>query len=316
MKRLFIFIIIASSLLAGSTPRVRNVYPVQTMYKADFAFPRFSPDGGQLLFTQSNFRGLWLHDLNSGVTRQINDHTGAGFEPCFSPDGQEVYFRIDEWVKGRRFSSLAVQALDQKKATVLIQGQRVLSPPRHVGAAQLAYTLGNDLQQQALPASLSKQPPADETPETFAYVEPSNDVIVISIDGRKLSLKPLAETGHERYLHASISPDGGKLLFQIGGRGSYITDLEGNLLVELGVARAPQWSPDGNWVVYMVDEDDGHRYTASEIWVVSSDGQNRYQLTDTDDKIEMYPVWSPAMDRIAYHTISGHIEIMEIEINE
>ena len=316
MKRVFIFIAIASALLMGQTLQVKNVYPVQTMYKADFAFPRFSPDGAQLLFTQSNFRGLWLHDLNSGSTRQINDHSGAGFEPCFSPDGREVYFRIDEWVRGRRFSSLAVQALDSQEATLLINRQRLLSPPRHVGAAQLAYTLGNTLQQQVLPATLTKKAPGDAAPEIFAYVEPSNDVIVISIDGRKQSLRPLAETGDERYLHASVGPDGEKLLFQIGGRGSYITDLGGNLLTELGVARAPQWSPDGKWVVCMVDEDDGHRYTASEIWVVSSDGENRYQLTDSDTKIEMYPVWSPAMDRIAYHTISGHIEIMEIEINE
>ncbi|MFH1214564.1 MAG: hypothetical protein V1681_10770, partial [Candidatus Neomarinimicrobiota bacterium] len=64
----------------------------------------------------------------------------------------------------------------------------------------------------------------------------------------------------------------------------------------------------------MVDEDDGHTMTASDIWAVTSDGVSKIQLTKTAEDIEMYPNWAPAMDKIVYETFGGKIVFINIEI--
>ncbi|MBL7067648.1 MAG: PD40 domain-containing protein, partial [Candidatus Marinimicrobia bacterium] len=103
-------------------------------------------------------------------------------------------------------------------------------------------------------------------------------------------------------------------LFTLAGAGTFITDLEGKIQAQLGIANAPKWSPDGKWIVYMVDEDDGHVITASDIWAVSADGKTRIQLTKTSEIHEMYPAWSPLMDKIVFDTNSGKIIIMNISV--
>ena len=84
-----------------------------------------------------------------------------------------------------------------------------------------------------------------------------------------------------QYLWASLSPDQSKILFTKAGEGTYTSDLQGNILVEFGNANAPRWSPDGNWIVYMNDKDNGYYYTASEIFVVSADGSKKYQILES-----------------------------------
>jgi len=93
--------------------------------------------------------------------------------------------------------------------------------------------------------------------------------------------------------------------------------LAGNILVDLGKkCHAPKFSPDGKWVVYMRDFDNGSNYTDSEIWVVSSDGQNRIQLTDTKNVIEMYPEWSADGKNIVCAGLNGKILVYELEYSK
>jgi Tol biopolymer transport system component len=148
-------------------------------------------------------------------------------------------------------------------------------------------------------------------PDPVVYIE--DQKIAIILDNQKKLLTPL---GEGNYIWPSLSPDKTRLLFTFAGRGTFVADLAGNVLAELGIARAPEWSPDGNWVVCMVDVDDGHVITASDIWVVSADGKRRIQLTETEDLIEMHPAWSPSMDKIAFDTVDGRIGYLTIEISD
>lgn len=53
----------------------------------------------------------------------------------------------------------------------------------------------------------------------------------------------------------------------------------------------PAWSPDGNYLVYMIAVDDEHRYVNSDIYIIKIDGTGKTGLTQTDDKLEMNPSW-------------------------
>jgi Tol biopolymer transport system component len=135
--------------------------------------------------------------------------------------------------------------------------------------------------------------------------------LVIHQDGEKRILKPLGE-GH--YIWPSLSPDKKRLLFTKSGDGTYISDLNGNIEVSLGYANAPQWSPDGRWVSYMDDKDDGHQYLSSEIYITSIDGETRYQLTESKS-IDMFPSWSPDGTKIAFHTTRSEIYLIHLKFD-
>jgi Tol biopolymer transport system component len=63
----------------------------------------------------------------------------------------------------------------------------------------------------------------------------------------------------------------------------------------------------------MVTEDDGERYLSSELVAVRSDGSARVQLTDTPDRQEMNPSWSPDGTRLAFDDIlDGVVYVLPI----
>ncbi len=275
----------------------------------DFTSPQFSPDGSKILFTRSGLRGLWLYDLSDKSIMQLNDHPGAGYEPVFTKDGRRIIFRVDEYIKMRKYSALAIQTIGDKKIEYLSEKMRFLSPALSLNGNRVAAVADKEVRTFSIDKKESAQSVGLQEPVT--YIE--DQKIALVKDGRKAILAPF---GDGNYIWSSLSSDKTRLLFTFAGRGTFIADLSGNIISELGIARAPKWSPDGKWVVYMLDEDDGHVVTASDIWAVSADGKTRIQLTKTKDIKEMYPAWSPSMDKIAFDTVDGRIGYLTIEISE
>ena len=63
----------------------------------------------------------------------------------------------------------------------------------------------------------------------------------------------------------------------------------------------------------MVDRDDGYTFTASNLFISSIDGKNRFQLTSAD-RIDLYPEWSPDGNEIVFATNEGQIYLLNLQI--
>lgn len=308
MRKIPFLILMTVALCFGQNISVlgREEIPIDKNY--DFSSPKFSPDGSKILFTQSGFTGLWIYNLDEKSLTQLNSYRGAGYEPVFSSDGSQVFFRVDNYENFRRYSKIVSQDVSDKKEKVLVEESRNLLPIRCFGNEKLAYVKQNNLIINDLKQNRSLEKALPEEP--VVYIENSK-IALVDNNGKRI----LAPLGDGNYIWPSLSPDNSKILFTLAGSGTYISDLQGNVITELGYANAPKWSPDGKWIVYMVDEDDGHRITASDIWASSYDGKTKVQLTNTDDIIEMNPDWSPKMDKIVFNTISGKIVILNIRVD-
>jgi Tol biopolymer transport system component len=151
-----------------------------------------------------------------------------------------------------------------------------------------------------------------EISETEPLVTLEKGEMVIYNHNSKSKLQPLGE-GH--YIWPSLSPDKERLLFTKTGDGTYISDLAGDIKFSLGYANDPKWSPDGKWIVYMVDKDDGHQYLSSEIYITDIKGQNRVRITE-GKSIDMYPTWSPDGNKIAFHTNQGDVYLVHLKFEE
>jgi Tol biopolymer transport system component len=62
---------------------------------------------------------------------------------------------------------------------------------------------------------------------------------------------------------------------------------------------AAEWSPDGERIVFLRNEDPSGDSTATEIWVMRADGSGETQLTDNAVQ-EDFPAWSPNGRRIVF----------------
>ncbi|KAA3614734.1 MAG: hypothetical protein D8M58_09750 [Calditrichaeota bacterium] len=281
MKKLLLIILLTFSANAQNIS-VKSINQFTQLDQGQFFHPQISPKG-ELLFTGAGYTGLYLMDL-SGNIKTLSEEPGAGYEPAFSEDGSYVYFRPYKYEGMKKVSSLIKKDITQNSEKVLIKDERDFTSAKRLPGGSVAVSRNAAFfvadEAQNVSKSIGN--------ETAAFIEKGK--IALYKNGEKTILTP---NGDGFYLWPSISPDGTKLLFTKAGKGTFISTLDGEILVELGYANAPRWSPDGQWVVFMRDLDDGHQIIESDIFVISADGKNTIAITETEDIKEVYPFWGP-----------------------
>jgi TolB protein len=112
-----------------------------------------------------------------------------------------------------------------------------------------------------------------------------------------------------------ISPDGTELLFtryrtELKDSGNlWLASLDGQkariLTREKGIQYDPDWSSNGNWIVYI----SGHGYRTGEVYILNLANKETRRLTDNNYR-ELLPVFSPDSKKIAYSAdTTGNYEI-------
>ena len=249
----------------------------------------------RIYVTSEDYRGLYRLDIPSKKRIELSGKPGAGYKPLFYPD--KVVINPFYRQQGRRYFRISeIELKDGGRERVLREG-RFISPLS--GSRQSLFIKEAD-RVRPLRQAFAKTGAAD----TLAYARDS--LIVVQTAAGERAWQPLGP-GH--YIWVSLSPDRRHVLFRKAGRGSYVMDLEGNILAALPGLNAPQWSPDGAFVVGMRDADDGYRITASDIVISDWRRGREIPVTQTDGSIEMYPAWSPDGSRIAFHTLKGELKI-------
>ncbi|MCF8380569.1 MAG: hypothetical protein K9H49_13400 [Bacteroidales bacterium] len=267
-----------------------------------YYYPHFSPDGKQIVFTSQNFVGLYVLDMETKKTSKLTDKQGAGYKPVFSGDGSILFYRWNEYDGLKKYSSINSINLDSKQISVIETGKKNLSPLQVINNS-LVYTIENKEEKRQIAGALKT---ANEK-TIWTCIE--NQKIVIYDNNLKSVLAP---KGDGNYIWPELSPDKTKILFTFAGHGTYISDLSGKIIAELGYLNASKWL-NNNWVVGMKDYDDGDVVTESDLFAVSLNGQKSIQLTHTADEIEMHPDCLPESSRIVYHTLKGDIYLLTVK---
>jgi len=106
--------------------------------------------------------------------------------------------------------------------------------------------------------------------------------------------------------HASLAPDGKKLLFVSelnGSRDIWLADADGQNPVPLtddpGTEDQPAWSPDGRQIAYAAFPREGGSF---DLWTVNADGSGRRRVTPYDIKAGDGPDWSPDGTQILFRS--------------
>ena len=245
--------------------------------------PKISPKGDCVLVTNEDMSGLKKFDLATGkLTTITNDR------------------RKSEYKGKLRYSSLNSVNLQTGKTEQLVKPTRNLEGVTVKGGTVLAVNNGKLISKRIAGKKLKNLP---------AIPSIKNSQLYITIDGKTKQLSPNGT--NVGYLWPSVSPDGGKLLYYVIDEAkAYVCNIDGTNPVSLGTLRAPVWLGN-DWVVGMVDYDNGEIVTYSQIFAVTSQGTHRTALTD-QSKICMYPSASDDASKIVYTTQNGEIFLMNV----
>lgn len=273
----------------------------KTDIDGNYSHAIFSPDSKEIYFTTDSYIGLWKYNTDSKKVTRISDEMGAGYEFAFDKTGHKLYYRADQFIQGRRISKVVENNLLTGQKNIIESNLRNVTPPVVLNSGKSVYFVNNTLREAGNAI--------ESTKNDIAVISRGYDMFLFN-NGVTSQLKPL---GDKHYIWVSLSPDQQKILFTVPGESTYISDLEGNVISELGYANAPKWSNDSEYVVFMRDYDDGHVVTDSDLFIAKADGTMEINITNSADRIELYPSWSPDGNKIAFNTSEGTIHYLSIE---
>lgn len=258
--------------------------------------PVISADGEKVLFSQSDYRGLKVYDMQNNVTTKIADDAMAGFCPTFSRDGKTVYFMSQSREDMRVFREMKSYDLASRATAVVAEKSRgMLAPVAVEGGLAVVSDNGRKMM-------------SNRQSGVFAYADGAELVVVRNGVEKRFSPVDTKYT----YLWVSLSPDQTKILFYAGAKGAYVCDLDGNLLADLGKYYAPVWMGN-DYVVAENSTNDGHQYESCQIMLLKTDGTFKKALTKPES-MSMNPTASASGNRIVYSTIDGRMYLMELTI--
>ncbi len=275
-----------------------------------FMRPVWSPDGQWLAFTKSGFAGILVLNMASGKMKTLTDTPGSGFGFRWSHGGAAIVTRTAHYDGRIPYNEVLIfDVAGGGSKVVSDEKTRFRGLPRWSADDQQVYILAKK-KLKLFDSQLNRpENSAGLKNNIHAYLKNGKIVIDQANSAIRKSYQPVAE---KRVINLVLSPDQNKIAFEVVGGNMFVMNIDGSGLVDLGKGFRPQWSPGGQHLTYMITEDDGHVFTASDIYTISIDGAGKTNLTNTPDVIEMDPSWSPNQ-QIAYDVYGdGSIYIVDI----
>ncbi len=307
MKKLFLFVFITFSMLISAQSNFQLL--IEGTPEDAVMNPIYSPDGLQIAYTKSGYQGIWIFDLQSKATKQITDEAAAGFGYKWSADSESILSRVAKYEDLKRFNAVKVFNIETGESKQLSDYKTMMPylPEWADGDSKVYLPLkGND---EVYVSGIQKNSIITNDLITF---EKNNKITVLDfINNSESNLEPIKDA---QYINLSLSPDKLKIVFEVMGGNMFVVNIDGSNLTDLGKGNRPKWSSDSKKIIYMIAEDNGHEFTASDIYTINADGTGRANITSTDGIIEMSPGFSPDGKSIVFENYNeGSIYLMNIE---
>lgn len=292
-----LLVMFSTTLLTAQTISIKKTYTLPSMKAYNTVL---NEDGSLLAFTSESYVGLGVYNLDNGAVTNITDEEGAGFQPAFSSDNNKVFYK--NTVYEARLRKDGVKSFDfrSRDITPMVKPGRDVRHPQAYENGILVLT-----NNQLVRSTFGKtNAPVDH----YAWSDGSN--LYIFKNGKRHILNPVKDANG--YIWTSLSPNGKYILSNAIGQGAFICDLDGKVVAQLGYLNAAVWYGD-DFVVGMIDRDDGHVVTESTVVIKSIDGKAEKTLSPTG-KIAMYPAASERGAKVAFNTDKGEVHVVELEI--
>lgn len=261
---------------------------------------RWSPDCKKIVYTGPHYHGIWVISSDGkGKPKQlVSGSGGCGF--AWSPDSREIAFIVRDYEKFQNW----LKIVDVNTGKI-----RTIYGPYQIGYGMvwwledgnIGFFEESKIHSEPKWVVLNKLGKTSEkiiTQEKIVF-DVSNMLWIMNADGSNKRKLQWSEKPKIRFMAPVWSKAAKKIAVKIhDSAASYIaiTDEEGKSWQHLAdMGEFPQWSPDGNWLIYFISFEGPREgeLGISELYLISVDGKNKFQLTKTSDEAEIMPRWSP-----------------------
>ena len=237
----------------------------------------YSPDGLKIAYTKSGYQGIWILNLQTQTTKQITDEAAAGFGYKWSSDSKSILSRVAKYEDLKRFNAVKIFNVETGESKQLSDYKTMMPylPEWADGDSKVYLPLkGND---EVYVSGIEKNSIITNDLITF---EKNNKITVLDfISNSESNLEPIKDA---QYINLSLSPDKMKMVFEVMGGNMFVVNTDGSNLIDLGKGNRPKWSSDSKKIIYMIAEDNGHEFTASDIYTINADGTGKVNVTNTE----------------------------------
>jgi len=271
--------------------------------------PKWSPSGDQVAAGGPSYTGLYLLDFPTGNVQQLSSDYSAGWGFAWSHDGSRIASKISHFEKMRRKVTLVT--FDVAEGTM-----ESLTAPRSTWSGTPLWT-ENDAHLYLTHADKFESFSTTNEESTLRashlnYVRDGKFHNRVTTNSSTNEIVQFQD--QDRIYSYAISPDGEHVAYSTAGQNLWVAKVNGEDRISLGRGSVPAWSPDGEWITFMLSFDDGHSITGSDIHVIKRDGTYRNNLTKTPDIHEMNPQWSPEGIWIVFDTDAhGQLFVQQVE---
>lgn len=301
----------AQTLKEGKISNITNLTKDMVMYEN----PRWSPDGKKIAFTELGYNGLYVVDAKGANKTKISSDLGVGYMYQWSADSREILVRDTRWenTPTGMTRNHAAWSVDMKGAKVRLSEDAEYMQPAAwryspVGEKRIVAPDAKVIARpklQALPKALVARTAALPSSKVSFYVD-SDNLYKIDVNGKKT----LINAGPS--FCPALSPDGKKVAFNQMDD-VCVMNIDGTGKVVIGRGFKPTWVNDSQ-IIFELTQDDGHVYTAGELYIANIDGTGVKAITSTPDLIEMNPCVSPDGTRIVFSTFTdGQIYVADLK---
>ena len=277
--------------------------PAEKLPFAYAEFGSYSPDGKQMAVTfisqafrnWKRYRGGWkanihIFNFSNNSSEDISANEAAGNEfPMWH--GNDIYFLSDRGPELRM--NLWRYNIDSKKYEQLTNYKDYDIHFPSAGPDDIVFEEGGKLHLFSFSSQLVKE-------------------ITVNIVTDKASLKPRSAAAEKYIQHATISPDGNRVLLEARGELFSLPAENGavkDITQTTGTAeRYPAWSPDGTSIAYWSDQTGEY-----ELWLMQpGKGVPAKKLTSYRGGFRYSLCWSPDSKKLAFIDQAMKIKIYDI----
>jgi Tol biopolymer transport system component len=310
LKRFCLFILICLPFSLSAQAMFQVLGKAERLIASDeqnYTQPVWSADGSKIAYTGDNYRGLWVINSDGTSPLKLSDEAGAGFDFQWSADSREILTRVSRFDSGRRLNAIKSFNVDTRTEKILREfTQQKLGLPRWTpDNSQVYFYNGSSIELVNTGKRLkifAEQPLFFLKYGHIYSLGSARDMINapdVIVNGECLNLR--------------VSPDGKKISYELLGGNLFVVNTDGSNRTDLGKGYNARWAPDSNHLIFMITEDDGHTFLSSDLFISDINGNNKVNLTNTTDKLEMNPCWDPQGEKIVYDDyLDGAIYLLNL----
>ena len=247
---------------------------------AGTASAAFRGSNGRIVFRTNLDGNAEVYTMNADGSGRVDlsRNPAEDVDPRWSPDGSRIVFASNR-NGGYDVYTMAADGNDLRRLTFTGNNNR---RPTWTADGHILFHAGFFLNRAIFRMNADGSGVQQLTPASSDNAYPAGAPV-----GARIAFSSIRDGTQRLY---TMNADGGAVqLVTPAPPGPETSDVEAN------------WSPRGNDLVFVRFDS----FNGSDLYVVHSDGSGLRRLTNTPDRVEFEPAWSPDGTKIVFHACSG-----------